>query len=102
VSGTLQIQEFRAYYEASVSITNAPANDTINWRIYPGTCATPGTTVVGNSNQAFTPLVTNASGAASLSRTMAGALVGSDVYNVRIMTGTNINTTIACGALQRQ
>ena len=101
VSGSAHIREYRAYYEAQMSITGGTPARTYLWRIYPGTCTNSGTTVFGGSTQAFPALVTNASGAATAAPLLAGALDSTAVYNVRVQTGAAITTTVACGNLQR-
>jgi hypothetical protein len=101
VTASLQVREYRAYYDAALSMTGGLPNNTYNWRIFPGSCANPGATVFGSSVQAFVPLVTDGSGAANLTRLMAGAFDSTAMCNIRIMTGTAVNTTVSCGELQR-
>ena len=98
VRGTTQLADFGPYFDAQITLTSATASTTYQWRIFPGTCAAPGATQFG-PNQAYPNLVTNAAGAAQLSRTISGPLNLTGAYNVRVSTVAAPVTIVACGDL---
>ena len=116
VRGNLAIAEYLgSHFDATASITGGAPNTAYQWRIFRGDCAT--TTAAPNAQsptglwlyatiQAYPDLTTNATGAASINRAMAGALDSLTAYSVRVrigQTATNWNGTnpLACGNLQR-
>jgi len=102
IAGTLEVRDETVQYVAQLAVANAPASTELEWRIFPGTCASSDDDEAGGSNQAYAPLTTDASGSASLTRVFSAGL-GLDpgqTYNVRIMTDDEIEDTIACGLLQ--
>ena len=104
------------HMEAVVNVTGGAPNATYQWRIYRGgncsvnVAATSNTAgdglVLFATIQSYPDLVANASGAVTLTRTIAGALDPMGAYSVRVragQSGTNWNgvNPIACGNLQR-
>ena len=104
ITGQGVFRDYRAYYEGEFSISNGAPNTNYNWRIYRGTCENSSTTIAGNSTTQYTPLATGGNGSASVQRTFSGhlTLLGHQQYNLRVLSGTAISTTVACGNLQRQ
>jgi hypothetical protein len=102
VTGLAHLMEYRAYYEAEITVSGGPPSDSLVWRIYPGTCANSDDDEFGNSTQAFPTLRTDASGSANLTRLLAGALDSLADYNVRVQTDGDIDNTVGCGDLERQ
>jgi hypothetical protein len=102
VSGNLTMGDYKTYYDGQIALSGGLPNTTYNWRIYLGTCDATTTTIAGGTTGAFPALVTNAAGAASATRQFPSFMSLRQVqsYNVRILTGTALATTIACGALQ--
>jgi hypothetical protein len=115
-SGTLTIAEFLgSHFDATTSITGGRPNTAYQWRIFRGDCATntaaanataPTGLLLYGTIQAYPDLTTNATGAATISRAMAGALDSLTAYSVRVRLGqsaTNWNGTspLSCGNLQR-
>ena len=98
--GTLQLADFGPYFDAQLSVTAAAASTTYAWRIWPGTCAAPVGTVQYGPTQAYPNFTTNASGAATVTRTIAGPLNLSGVYHIRVTPSTAATTILACGDLQ--
>jgi hypothetical protein len=116
VIGNLTIAEYLgSHFDATASITGGRANTAYQWRIFRGDCATntaapnaqsPTGLLLYGTIQAYPDLTTDASGAATVSRAMAGALDSLTAYSVRVRLGqsaTNWNGTnpLACGNLQR-
>jgi len=99
ISGTATIAEYRAYFNASVTLAGAAANTAYQWRIFAGTCATPGAQF--GPAQAYPDVTTNGSGAASIERLLAGALIAESEYNVRFSTVATTPVIVACGNLTR-
>jgi hypothetical protein len=116
LAATVAIQEYLgSHLEATVNLTGTPANAVYQWRIFRGDCSTM--TVAANNTAAtglllfatiesYPDLAADASGSATLVRTIVGALDSLTAYSVRLrpaQTATNWNGTnpIACGNLQR-
>ena len=116
VRATLTINERLGYrMEAVVSVTGGAPNASYQWRIYRGgncsvnVAATNATSGNGlflfATVQSYPDLVVDATGAATLTRTIAGTLDPQGAYSVRIrpsQSATNWNglSPIACGNLQ--
>ena len=100
VTGSTQIADFGPYFNATIAVSGASAASAYQWRIFPGTCAAPGTTQFGPV-QAYPNITTNASGAAELTRTIAGPLDLAGAYNVRVSTVATPVRIVACGDLAR-
>ena len=116
VRGTLAIEEFLASrMEANASLTGGAASTAYQWRIFRGDCSVT-TAAAANTSatglllfatvQSYPDLTTSAAGAASLNRTIAGALDSLTAYSVRVrlaQAATNWNGTspLACGNLVR-
>ena len=116
VRATLTINEYRGYrMEAVINVTGGAPNASYQWRIYRGgncsvnvaaTSATAGNGLfLFATVQSYPDLVVNGTGAATLTRTIAGTLDPQGAYSVRIrpsQTATNWNglSPVACGNLQ--
>lgn len=100
VTGSTQIADFGPYFNTTFTLSGASAATSYQWRIFPGTCAAPGTTQFGPA-QAYPNITTNASGAAELTRTIAGPLDLAAAYNVRVSTVATPVRIVACGDLAR-
>ena len=100
VAGSAQIADFGPYFDATLSFSGASPTTAYQWRIFPGTCATPGATQFGPV-QAYPNVTTNASGAAQLTRTISGPLDLAGAYNVRVSTVATPVRIVACGNLAR-
>ena len=115
VRATLAVKEYLGFrMEATLSLTGAP-NTAYQWRIFRGDCAT--TAVAANNTaptglllfstvQAYPNVTTNASGAATVTTTIAGALDSLTAYSVRVRvaqtsTAWNGTSPVACGNLHR-
>lgn len=109
VRGSLTVREFGSYAEAEVSLTGGLPTRAYQWRIFRGSCAATAAAELGlhAAIQSYPDLVTNASGAASATPLLGGALNSpAGVYSIRVRLGqstTNWNGTspIACGDLRR-
>lgn len=103
ITGSTELRDYRAYYDGEITLNGAAPSRSYNWRIFPGTCQSSETTVVGESTLAFPPLVTNATGSARVTQLFSSHLnlQANAAYNVRVLTGTAITTTVACGELRR-
>ena len=116
VQASLTINEYLgSHMEAVVNVTGAAPNASYQWRIYRGgdcsvnvaaTSATAGNGLfLFATIQSYPDLVANGTGAATLTRTIAGHLDPLGAYSVRIraaQTATNWNglSPIACGNLR--
>jgi hypothetical protein len=115
VRATLGVKQYLGFHmDATIAVTGAP-NATYQWRIFKGDCsvnvaATSNTAnnglVLFETIQSYPDVTTNASGAATMVRTVAGALDSLSAYSVRLrasQSATNWNGTspIACGDLRR-
>jgi hypothetical protein len=115
VRGTLAVKQYTGYHhDVTLTINGAP-NATYQWRIFRGDCAT--TAVAANNTaptglllfetiQSYPDVTAAASGAGTVTRSIAGSLDSLKPYSIRIrasQTATNWNGTspIACGNLQR-
>jgi hypothetical protein len=98
VRGTTQAADYGPYFDMTISVTNATAGATLQWRIFPGTCAAPGATQYGPA-QAYPNLVIAAGGTATVTRTISGPLTLEGTYNVRVSTVAAPVTIVACGNL---
>src|SRR5262245_20247013 len=87
VRGTTEIKDYGPYFDLQIAVNSAAAATQYQWRLFPGTCATPGPTFYGPS-QAYPNLLTNATGTAQTSRTIAGPLSLTGTYNIRVSTIT--------------
>ena len=96
VRGTTQAADYGPYFDMQISLTNATAGATYQWRIFPGTCAAPGATQYGPA-QAYPNMVIAAGGTAAVTRTISGPLTLSASYNVRVSTVAAPVTIVACG-----
>jgi hypothetical protein len=117
IQASLTINEnLGSHMQAVVNVTGGAPNATYQWRIYRGgncsvnVAATSNTAgdglVIFATTQSYPDLVTNASGAATMTRTIAGSLDPLGAYSVRVrvaQSSTNWNgvNPIACGNLQR-
>jgi hypothetical protein len=99
VRGTATIADYSSYFDLQIAITSAAATTPYQWRLYPGTCAAPEAVFYGPV-QAYPNLLTNASGAAQLSRTIVGPLNLTGSYNIRVSTVATPVSIVACGNLQ--
>ncbi|HEX7049184.1 MAG TPA: hypothetical protein VF188_03145 [Longimicrobiales bacterium] len=81
--------------EASVSVSHAPDETTLAWRIQGGSCAAPGAPV--GSSASYPPLHTDSTGAASANVLLSPILVSGQDYHVAVATAEE--DAIACGAL---
>ena len=97
---TAELADYGPYFDANLSLTAANASSTYAWRIWPGTCAAPVGTVQFGTVQAYPNITTNASGAASVTRTISGPLNLSGTYHIRIMPSNALTNIVACGDLQ--
>ena len=113
---SLTIREyFGSHMEAVVNVTGGAPNASYQWRIFRGgdcsvnVAATNATSGNGlflfATIQSYPDLVTDATGAATLTRTIAGSLDPLGAYSVRIrpaQQATNWNglTPVACGNLR--
>ena len=97
---TVQLEDYGAYFNTNLSLTAANASSTYAWRIWPGTCAAPVGTVQYGPVQAYPNITTNASGAASVTRTISGPLSLTGTYHVRVMPSNALTNIVACGDLQ--
>ena len=119
-SGTVQasvtVNEYHGFrMEVTVNVTGGAPNARYQWRIFRGgdcsvnvaaTSATAGNGLfLFATIQSYPDLVTDGTGAASLTRTIAGTLDPQRPYSIRIrpaQTATNWNglSPVACGNLQ--
>src|SRR5262245_51101752 len=99
VRGATEIKDFGPYFDLQISVNSAAATTQYQWRLFPGTCTTPGATFYGPV-QAYPNLLTNATGAAQQSRTIVGPLNLTGAYNIRVSTTTTPVSIVACGNLQ--
>jgi hypothetical protein len=115
VSGTLVGDQALGYHIRNVTFTiNGTPNATYQWRIFRGNCAT---TTAGSATtpglflfatvQSYPDAVLDATGKATITRDIAGALDTLTAYSIRVRLGggttsTNYNGTnpLACGNLQ--
>jgi hypothetical protein len=115
VRATLAAKEYLgSRIETTLTLTGAP-NTSYQWRIFRGDCATtavaanntaPTGLLVFSTVQSYPDVTTNASGTATVTRTIAGSLDSLTAYSVRVrvaQSATNWNGTspVACGNLQR-
>ncbi|MEX2282915.1 MAG: hypothetical protein WEE89_10580 [Gemmatimonadota bacterium] len=109
VGGATKVTErLGSQLDAEVSLTGGLPTRAYQWRVYRGDCAATAAAdlVLFSTIQAYPDLTTDATGTASLTRFLAGALDSTAAYSVRVRLGvstTNWNGTnpIACGNLQR-
>ena len=84
---------------ATVTLTGAPANGTHPWHVHSGTCAEKGP-IVGPP-AAYTPLTTDATGAARLEATLPFATPTSGTYSVNVhMSPTQMGMVVGCADLK--
>jgi hypothetical protein len=106
ISGSLQIREFGSYGEATITISGAQASRSYQWRIFRGHCSDADPDLHATI-QSYPDLVTDGSGAASVARTLGGALnTPAGEYSVRLRVATTTtnwdgSAAIACGDLQK-
>ena len=84
---------------ATVTLTGAPANGTHPWHVHSGTCAEKGP-IVGPP-AAYTPLATDATGAARLEATLPFATPTSGSYSVNVhMSSAQMGMIVGCADLK--
>ena len=84
---------------AVVALTGAPASGTHPWHVHMGSCAEKGA-IVGPPT-AYTPLSTDATGAARLEVTLPFAPPSTGTYSVNVhMSPTQMGMIIACADLR--
>ncbi|MHB1330069.1 MAG: hypothetical protein ACYC2K_17865 [Gemmatimonadales bacterium] len=85
-------------YTATISVTGGPANATLAWQVHQGRCGAGGQTV--GTPSSYSPLRTDAQGAATSTATIAGPLTEGTEHAVSVHSGAAGSKAIACGDLR--